>query len=124
MGIDVDLATVLDPEAVADVGVAGGRAMLRFVNAAHRDGDDLAEARDDLEQEVGLGALQEVAATIAIFNGLVRVADGTGIQLDAGVLADSADFRGAAGLDEFAGAANTKTEPVAVDRSSVLDLFA
>ena len=66
----------------------------------------------------------EAAATIAIFNGLVRVADGTGIQLDAGVLADSADFRAAYGVDDYAGAANTETVPVAVDRSSVSDLFA
>lgn len=65
----------------------------------------------------------EAAATIAVFNGLVRVADGTGIQVDAGVLADSADFRSSLGVDGYAGAANTETVPVMVDRGSVEDLF-
>jgi hypothetical protein len=65
----------------------------------------------------------EAAATIAAFNGLVRVADGTGIQLDAGVLADSADFRSELGVDRFAGAASTTAAPVAVARSSVAELF-
>jgi hypothetical protein len=72
---------------------------------------------------VGAGGVLEAAATVAAFNGLVRVADGTGIQLDAGVLADSADFRSDLGIDRFAGAASTTTDPIAVGRSSVADLF-
>lgn len=101
-----------------------GAELLAFVNAAHVDRDDLPVAREQLRTAVGDGGLLEAAATIAVFNGLVRVADGTGIQLDAGVLADSAEFRQRYGIDDFAGAANTETAPVAVDRSSVSDLFA
>lgn len=101
-----------------------GAELLAFVNAAHGERDELPAARERLRTAVGDGGLLEAAATIAIFNGLVRVADGTGIQLDAGVLADSAELRQRYGIDAFAGAANTETAPVAVDRSSVSDLFA
>jgi hypothetical protein len=121
----IDLATLLDPEAVADIGVPASAQLLALTNAAHLDPARLPEARAAVEAAVGRDGLLEAAATIAVFNGLVRVADGTGIQLDAGVLADSADFRAAYGVDDFAGAANTTTTtPVAVDRSSVTDLFA
>lgn len=109
---------------IADVGVPAGAQLLGLVNAAHVAPDRLEAARSELRDVVGDGGLLEAAATIAIFNGLVRVADGTGIQLDAGVLADSADFRAEYGVDDYAGATNTETVPVAVDRSSVSDLFA
>ena len=91
---------------------------------ADAHGGDLDRARADIEASLGIDGVAEAAATFAIFNGLVRVADGTGIQVDAGVLADSSDFRATLGVDTYAGAANTRTEPVDVDRSSVTDLFA
>lgn len=116
---------MLDPKAVVDAGIPAGAQLLAFVNAAHGDGD-LAATRSALAETVGHDGVIEAAATIAAFNGLVRVADGTGIQLDAGVLADSADFREAAGVNDFGGADNSAgLEPVAaVDRSRVRDLFA
>lgn len=102
-----------------------GAELLRFATAAHQlEPAGLAAARAELVDVVGPAGLDEAAATVAIFNGLVRVADGTGIQLDAGVLADSADFRADLGVDGFAGSANTTTTPVEVPRSSVTDLFA
>lgn len=110
-----------------------GKPLLEFCAAAHdatapgattADPSRLEQARESLERALGTDAVQEAAATFAIFHGLVRVADGTGIQVDAGVLADSADFRSTLGIDGFSGAANTRTTPVVVDRSSVTDLFA
>lgn len=81
-----------------------------------------------LVNAVGHEAMIEAAATIAIFNGLVRVADGTGIQLDDGVLADSADYRDRLGLNAYSGASNSEnldSEHVAEAgrASSVVDLF-
>ncbi|MDH4364988.1 MAG: hypothetical protein OEY41_18190 [Acidimicrobiia bacterium] len=84
----------------------------------------MATARERLLAVVGGSGLAEAAATVAAFNGLVRVADGTGIQLDAGVLHDSADFRAELGVDRYGGAANTATVPQPVDRRSIEDLFA
>ena len=47
---------------------------------------------------------------MAVFNGLVRVADGTGIQLDAGLDAASRETRSALGIDAYGGAANTPVD--------------
>ena len=105
-----------------------GAELLAFAAAAHAapdpDAPALSAARERLRAAVGDDGLAEAAATVAAFNGLVRVADGTGIQLDAGVLHDSADFRAELGVDRYGGAANTATAPQAVDRRSVQDLFA
>lgn len=104
-----------------------GAELLAFAAAAHAapgaDDPALTAARERLRAAVGDDGLAEAAATVAAFNGLVRVADGTGIQLDAGVLHDSADFRAELGVDSYGGAANTATVPQAVDRRSVEDLF-
>ena len=59
---------------------------------------------------MGSDGMFEAAATIAIFNGLVRVADGTGIQLDEGVVSASADYREDLGINAFGGAANMVTQ--------------
>lgn len=122
-GLEVDLEGVIDPAYIDDVGVPAGAQLLAFVNAAQLDQPDLPDRRDALEAAVGRDGLSEAAATVAIFNGLVRIADGTGIELDAGVLADSADFR-KHGIDDFAGAANQTTAPRSVGRSSIQELFA
>lgn len=124
----MDLRAAVDPSAGGDAGVPHGAELLAFASAAHtaEQPDELllSTAREALRAQVGEQGLAEAAATVAAFAGLVRVADGTGIQLDAGVLADSADFRAELGVDRFAGAGNTATAPVPVDRRSIRDLFA
>ncbi len=82
-------------------------------------------AKRALESSVGTEGLWEAAATVAAFTGLVRVADGTGIQLDDGVLGASVDIRARSGIDGFAGAANSASAlPRSVEFSNVHDLFA
>ena len=98
---------VVDPTFVGDVGIPHGPELLAFTNEVHGDGEGLASARQELITAVGADGLVEAAATIAAFNGLVRVADGTGIPLDAGLDGFSHDERARLGIDEFAGAANT-----------------
>lgn len=70
-------------------------------------GGDIDTARAALAGVIGADATLEAAATIAIFNGLVRVADGTGIRLDDGVFTVSVDDREQLGINRFAGAANS-----------------
>jgi hypothetical protein len=106
LGLDVDMARVLDRSYVGDVGVEHGALLLAFTNAVQIGTPDPVAARAQLRDAVGAEGLHEAAATVAVFNGLVRVADGTGIQLDAGVSALSADDRERLGIDGFAGAAN------------------
>jgi len=108
-GLDIDLPSALDPRATGDCGVPHGAELVAFATAVQIDPPDLERTRDALEACVGLDGMFEAAATIAIFNGLVRVADGTGIQLDEGVVSASADYREDLGVNAFAGAANTVT---------------
>jgi hypothetical protein len=106
LGLEVDYDRVVDRGCVADVGVPHSAALLAFTNAVQIGVPDLHSARTDLSGAVGVDGLREAAATIAVFNGLVRVADGTGIQLDGGVFAVSATDRARLGIDRFTGSAN------------------
>ncbi len=85
---------------------------------------DADEARRAIVAALGEEALVEAAATIAIFNGLVRVADGTGIALDDGVLGYSFDFRERLGINKFGGALNSDVDVDAAPASGAAsDLF-
>jgi hypothetical protein len=106
LGLDVDYDRVLDRDHIGDVGVPHGAELLAFTNAVQIGSPDLPAARAELVDAVGPEGLREAAATVAVFNGLVRVADGTGIQLDGGVFAVSAVDRARLGIDGFAGSAN------------------
>lgn len=90
-----------------DGGLPHGEALLRFAEAATRNSEDLEEARRHALEAVGPAGFIEAAATIGIFNGLVRVADATGIPLDDGTRNSSKTFRAELGFDAFAGAANS-----------------
>ena len=93
-----------------DGGLPHGAELLRFAEAATRGSEDLAASRSALIDAVGGTGFIEAAATVAIFNGLVRVADATGIPLDEGTRSNSETFRQRLGLDEFGGARNTDLE--------------
>jgi hypothetical protein len=133
----VDLDRALDRGWIGDVGIPASAELLGYVEAVMAAVDEvddkvatlpppkLLAAKQALESSVGTEGLWEAAATVAAFAGLVRVADGTGIQLDEGVLGASADIRARSGIDEFAGAANSATAlPRSVELENVHDLFA
>ena len=90
-----------------DACVRHGARLVRFAEAATRGDSDLDGARSALAEEIGFEAFVEAAATVAIFNGLVRTADATGIPLDDGTLRASVDFREELGLNDYAGARST-----------------
>ena len=90
-----------------DGGVPHGAALAAFAEAATRGNEALEPARAALVAEVGGERFVEAAATVGIFNGLVRVADATGIPLDETSRATTAAFRDTLGLDDFSGARNT-----------------
>ena len=95
-----------------DGGVPHGALLARYAEAVCRKDAELAEIRDRLVAAVGPAGAVEAAATVAIFSGLVRVADATGIPLDAGTLALSDGWRGRLGLDRYGGAVNTDVSQV------------
>ena len=90
-----------------DSGVPAGDLLVAFAEAATRGSDSLASVRAELREAVGPESFVAAAATVAIFNGLVRVADSTGIPLDDGTRNASVDFRDELGLNNYAGAGNT-----------------
>jgi hypothetical protein len=117
------MEAVVDPNSsVSDYGFPAGAELLRFATAANRaanpltadsvDGEnllaDLDEARRRLVETLGREALVEAAGTVAAFNGLVRVADGTGIELDGGLNQASVATRSELKLNDLAGSANTR----------------
>ena len=54
---------------------------------------------------LGAAGLVDAAGIVGLFNAIDRVADATGIPLEADKAAASVDFRAALGLDRFAVAA-------------------
>ncbi len=90
-----------------DSGIPHGEQLAEFAEAATRGTDRLPALRTELLEVLGAEAFVAVAATVAIFNGLVRVADSTGIPLDDRTRDASIDFRDELGLNSFVGADST-----------------
>lgn len=96
-----------------DSGVANDDVLTAFAEAAlGTDGDALAEARDNLASRMGEAAVTDSAAIVATFQKMTRVADSTGIPLDAIVEMASRDLREQIGVNSFTSARNTPTPPL------------
>ena len=79
-GYDIDLGAVADP--TLPMGVPGGNALLRFVDAATGVSDaDLHNAQRDVIEELGPEALVDAASVYGNFAMMNRIAEGTGIPL-------------------------------------------
>ena len=102
VGEEVDLSAAV--EDAADGGVEDGSVLTAFAEAVVRATDDLDAARARALETLGPARFVEAAATVGIFNGLVRVADSTGIPSDATMLERTADVRGDLGFNRWAGA--------------------
>jgi hypothetical protein len=120
IGSEVDLRSTIGDHTAGDqrAGVEHGDALVAFAEAATRGSDDLDGARAALRTALGPEAFVEAAATVGIFNGLVRVADSTGIPLDQGTRGATTEVRDALGLNEFGGSANTDLDADPGDASS------
>jgi alkylhydroperoxidase family enzyme len=99
---DYDLDAVTGA-AVGDAGVPHGRSLMRFAEAVlDEDEAALSHERTELLGALGPEGLVDAAAVVGLFNAIDRVADATGIPLEAEKAKASADFRAALGLDRFA----------------------
>jgi len=58
---------------------------------------------------------------VTAFSGLVRVADGTGIPIDEGLAAASADLRDHLGLASYGGSANSTADDVPATGFTTVD---
>ena len=85
-----------------DAGVPHGRLLVEFAEAVlGEDEVALTRARAALSEAIGPAGLVDAAAVVGLFNAIDRVADATGIPLEAEKAAASADFRTALGVDRF-----------------------
>jgi hypothetical protein len=101
-GAEVDLRSV-NGEAVGDGGVAHGAALIAFVDAAMGEDDArLERARADLRAVLSPAAYVDACAVVGAFNIVDRIADATGIPLDAGLDTLSAEVRSELALARFA----------------------
>ena len=95
-----------------DFGVEHGAELIAFTDAVMgKDEMEIARTKARLQAVLAPKSFVEVAATIAAFNVVDRIADATGIPLDPMMLAMSADVRRELHLERFASAANTPTAP-------------
>lgn len=94
--VDVRVATGEAPD--PDGGVPHGAALRRFATAILEASADLPSARDALVEATGPGATVQAASIVASFDGINRVADATGIRLDA-----ESEARGASKIVEVLG---------------------
>lgn len=86
--------------------------LLPFAEAVVRgSAAELWAARERLMAELGAAALMDTAATAAIFNAVVKVADATGIPIEAYKVDQTATARAALGIDTF-GQASRPAGPI------------
>lgn len=89
-------------EALQDCGIPHAGVLVEFAEAAvNGDSERLTPARLDIEQTLGWEALVDSAAVVAIFEAVVRIADATGIPIEAYKAESTIDMRGALGLNQF-----------------------
>ncbi len=103
------LEAVADGDPDGTSGVPHGPALITLAEALV-SGDEaaLALARAGVLEALGPAGLVDAAAVAANFERMVRIADATGIPLDAPVAALTADLRDRLGLDRFASSAHTR----------------
>lgn len=104
-GQQVDVSAVSDRDATS--GVPHGEVLTAFADAAVRRDDDLPAKREAVHEAVGDAGLIDACGIVANFQRMVRIADSTGIPLDAPAEMMSADLRGDIGVESFPSASNT-----------------
>lgn len=103
-----DLHAVTDGANASPVGVPHERELISLAEAVVRGGDaELDAARQAAVAALGSESFVAAAAVAANFERMVRIADATGIPLDAPLDAISAGLRAELGIDAFGSAANT-----------------
>jgi hypothetical protein len=89
-------------DGTAATGVSHADVLLPLVEAILRgDDDQRVRTRTAVHEALGYEALVDAAAVIGGFDAITKVADATGIPLDARVAGPSADWRRDLGIDAF-----------------------
>lgn len=95
------MGAVLEGDGAA-IGVPHGAALVEFAEAMlGGDAKRRALAREAIYRVFGAEALVDAAATVASFNAVVKLADGTGIPLEDFKVEETADLREELGLERL-----------------------
>jgi hypothetical protein len=82
--------------------VPHGALLVHFVDAVHEpDPGRLAAMRRQVRETLGDAAFVDVCATVASFDAVVKLADGTGIPLEPVKEARTRDIRAALAIDAY-----------------------
>ena len=107
-GEEVDLSSITGGVDAVDERVPCAREILQFGEAVLAGTDpELDQARRELIDAVGGDAFVDAAGVVGHFERMVRVADATGIPLDAMAEEATVDIRDELGINEFAMADRT-----------------
>ena len=100
-GIEVNLSALTDHAATSS-GVEHGNLLITFAEAMVRDDDAaLTHARHAVIEGISPEAMVDAAGVASNFERMVRIADATGIQLDARMAALSQEVRDTLQLERF-----------------------
>ena len=89
-------------DGATDIGVPYWAELVALVDATiARDSTAASAARIALIAAIGRPAMLDTAAVIGGFDGITKIADATGIPLEPGKAAESADWRTSLGIDRF-----------------------
>lgn len=100
-GNTFDLAAIVDSDAIAG-GVEHGDLLNEFVDVVLQgSAEQAAEVRRRVRDAIGDDAYVDACATIASFNAVVKIADGSGIPLEDIKEENTRDIRDALGIEKF-----------------------
>jgi hypothetical protein len=109
-GNEVDYRGIADAASAEDSSVPGAGALIGLVEASlSSDEENRIAARGRVRSELGSEVLVDAAGVIGNFERMVRIADGTGIPLDAPVNVATEAVRSELGIDAYATAENTRS---------------
>ncbi len=112
-GAEVDYRGIADGASAEESSVSGAAALIGLVEASLSTDRDAAadaeSARARVRRELGSEALVDAAAIIGNFERMTRIADSTGIPLDAPVNVMTESIRAELGIDAFGTAADRQS---------------
>ena len=108
-GAEVDYRGIADGASAEESTLPAAGALVGFVDAS-LSGDDagLATARERVRRELGPESLVDAAAIIGNFERMTRIADSTGIPLDAPVNVLTESLRAELGIDAYGARADRR----------------
>jgi len=101
-GVEVNLSALTEHEAATSSGVEHGHLLIAFAEAMVRDNDAaLTHARHAVIEGISPEAMVDAAGVASNFERMVRIADATGLQLDARMATLSQDVGDTLQLERF-----------------------